>query len=129
MDRSEIYVITIYISIFVSGFVNKRKVMQDLENIYHKKLRNEHHHKNFEESILRNITQYGLRIYKKPGISGISSDFKEQWNSVLSSTERHLVELLLKESKKVVSLLNNEFETLISSFPKDLNVKRDRIVR
>ena len=79
---------------------------------------------------MRDITSYCLRIYKKPGISGISPDFMEQWNSVLKSTERDLVELLLKESQKVVSPLNNEFETLlISSFPKDFKVERDRIVK
>ena len=54
----------------------------------------------------------------------------EQWNSVLKGTERHLVELLLKESQKVVSSLNNEFETLLkSSFPKDFKGERDRIVK
>ena len=53
----------------------------------------------------------------------------EQWNSVLKGTERHLVELLLKESQKVVSSLNNEFETLKSSFPKDFKGERDRIVK
>ena len=52
----------------------------------------------------------------------------EQWNAVLKSTERHLVKLLLKESEKVVSSLNNEFETLLlSSFPKNFKVERDRI--
>ena len=46
----------------------------------------------------------------------------EQWNSVLK--------LLLKESQKVVLSLNNEFEKLyISSFPKDFEVGRDRIVK
>ena len=41
-----------------------------------------------------------------------------------------MVELLLKESQKVVSSLNNEFETLlISSFPKYFKVERDRIVK
>ena len=64
------------------------------------------------------------------GISGILPDFMEQWNSVLKSTERHLIELLLKESQKVVSSLNNEFETLLtSSFLKDFKVERDRIVK
>ena len=128
MDRFETFVITIYISIIASGWINNRGVMQGLEKIYYKKLRYEHHHKNFEESILRDITPYGLRIYKKPGISGISPGFMEQWNAVLKSTERHLVKLLLKESEKVVSSLNNEFETLLlSSFPKNFKVERDRI--
>ena len=69
-------------------------------------------------------------MYKKPGISEISHGFMEQWNSVLKNTERHLVKLLLKESEKVVSSLNNEFETLLlSSFPKDLKVERDCLVK
>ena len=93
-------------------------------------MRFEHHHKNSEESIFQDITPYGLRIYKKSGISGISPDFMEQWNLVLKSTERHLVELLPKQSQKVVSSLDNEFETLFkSSFPKDFKVERDRIVK
>ena len=54
----------------------------------------------------------------------------EQWNAVLKSTERHLVKLLLKESEKVVSSLNNDFETLmLSSFPKDFKAERDRIAK
>ena len=128
MDKSEISLITVYISIIVSSWINNGKVMEGLEKNYYKKLRYEHHHKNFEESVLRDITPYGLRIYKKPVISGISPGFMEQWNAVLKSTERHLVKLLLKESEKVVSSLNNEFETLLlSSFPKNFKVERDRI--
>ena len=111
MDRSEISVITIYISIIASGWINNGEVMQDLENICYKKLHYEHHHKNFGESILRDITPYGLRTYKKLGISGISPGSLVQWNAVLKSTERHLVKLLLKQSEKVVSSLNNDFET------------------
>ena len=64
MDRSEIYVNIIYISIIVSGWMINEKAMQGVENIYYKKFRSEHHHKNFEESILGDITPYGLRIYK-----------------------------------------------------------------
>ena len=125
MNRSEISVINIYISIIASGWINNGKVMQGLENMYYTKLRYELHHKNFEESILRDITRYGLRIYKKPGISVISAGFMEKWNSVLKSTEGHLVKLLLKESEKVVSSLNNEFETLLlSSFFKDLKSRK-----
>ena len=90
----------------------------------------EHHHKNFGESILPDITPYGLRTYKKLGINGISPGFLEQWNAVLKSTERHLVKLLLKQSEKVVSSLNNDFETyLLSSFPKDFKVEIDRIAK
>ena len=44
MDRSEIFGITIYISIIVSGWINNGKVMQGLENIYNKKLYYEYYH-------------------------------------------------------------------------------------
>ena len=56
------------------------KIIKGLENIYYKKLRCEHLHKNFEESTVRELTPYGLKIYKKRGISGISPNFLEQWN-------------------------------------------------
>ena len=41
-----------------------------------------------------------------------------------------MAKLLLKESEKVISPLNNEFETLLlSSFPKDFKVERDHIAK
>ena len=72
MGRPEIFGITIYTSIILSGWINNGKVMEGLENIYNKKLYYEHYHSNFEESVLRDITPYGLSIYKKAGISRIS---------------------------------------------------------
>ena len=69
-------------------------VMQSYESIYNKNVRYEHHSKNFDEVILRDIMPIGLKIKKKPGINVISSDFMQQWNSALKNTERYLVELL-----------------------------------
>ena len=37
MDRAETYVITTYIRIIVSGWINNGKVLKSLENIYNKK--------------------------------------------------------------------------------------------
>ena len=54
MDRFEIHMITINISIIARGYINNRKVMQGLENIYYKKLRYKHHHKNFEGGYTKN---------------------------------------------------------------------------
>ena len=62
MDMSEIYVSTIYSSIIVSGWIDHWKVLQGLGNIYCKKLRYEYHHKNLEESILRDIKPCDPRI-------------------------------------------------------------------
>ena len=56
------------------------------------------------ESILRDITSFGLRIKKNPGINVISSDFMNRWNSALKIAERSLVELLREETEKVVEI-------------------------
>ena len=39
-------------------------VMQSYESIYNKKIRYEHHSRNFDESILQDITPIGLTIKK-----------------------------------------------------------------
>ena len=51
--KFEIHLITIYIIIVASGWTNNGKLIQDLENIYNKKLCYEHHHEKCKESILR----------------------------------------------------------------------------
>ena len=57
-----------------------------------------------KESILRDVTPFGLRIKKNPGINVISSDFMNRWNSALKIAERSLVELLREETEKVVEI-------------------------
>ena len=44
MGRPEIFGITIYTSVILSGWINNGKVMEGLENIYNKKLYYEHYH-------------------------------------------------------------------------------------
>ena len=105
-------------------------VMQSYESIYNKKVRCEHHSRNFDESILRDITPIGLRIKKKPGINVISPDFMQQWKSALKNTERCLVELLRDETKKIVSSLDVEFETsLKEAYPRNLKAAKERIIK
>ena len=89
--------IYIFIYIITSGWMKNGMVMQSYESIYNKKVRYEHHSRNFDESILRDVTPVGLRIKKKPGINVISPGFMQQWNSALKNTERRLMELLLDE--------------------------------
>ena len=51
--------------------------MQSYESIYNKKVRYEHHSKNFDESILQDITPIELRIKNKPGINRDERSFNE----------------------------------------------------
>ena len=105
-------------------------VMQSYESIYNKKVRYEHRSRNFDESILRDITPVGLRIKKKPSINVISPGFMQQWNSALKNTERRFMELLLDETKKIVSSLDIEFETsLKEAYPKNLTAAREHVIK
>ena len=105
-------------------------VMQSYESIYNKKIRYEHHSRNFDESTLQDITPIGLKIKKQPGINVISPDFMQQWNSALKNTERRLVELLRDETKKIISSLAAEFETsLKEAYPRNLKAARERVIK
>ena len=105
-------------------------VMQSYESIYNKKIRYEHHSRNFDESILQDITPIGLKIKKQPGINVISPDFMQQWNSALKNTERRLVELLRDETKKIISSLAAEFGTsLKEAYPRNLKAARERVIK
>ena len=52
--------IYIFIYIITSGWMKNGMVMQSYESIYNKKDRYEHHSRNFDESILRDVTPVGL---------------------------------------------------------------------
>ena len=57
--------------------------MQGLDRLYNKKLRYEHHHLIFQESTFRDVTPFGLRIKKKPGIIPKSINFLSRWKEIL----------------------------------------------
>ena len=130
MDKIELYMITIHIAIITSGWMKNGMVMQSYESIYNKKVCYEHHSRNFDESILRDITSIGLRIKKKPGINVILPDFMQQWNWALKKTEKYLVELLHDETKKIISSLDAEFETSVKeAYPRNLKAAREHIMK
>ena len=130
MDKGDFFVITIYVAIVISRWSENGMVLQSYEHIYNKKLRYEHHNENFKESILRDITPFGLQIKKNPGINVISSDFMNRWNSALKVAERSLVELLREESEKVVASLDTAFEnSLKEAFSGNVEVARARIIK
>ena len=87
--------------------------MQGLDLLYNKELRYEHHHLNFQERILRDVTPFGLRIKKKSGITPKSINFLSRWKEILKQTERGLIELPSEESKNVVYSIETELESLL----------------
>ena len=57
----------------------------------------------------------GLRIKKHPAFKPVSDTFVEEWNSVLYSEEKGIVELLLKESEKAISVVEAEIQVEIQA--------------
>ena len=68
MDKVELYVISIYITIITSGWMKNGMVMQSHESIYNKEVRYEHHSRNFDESILRDFTSLLDLEQKRNGV-------------------------------------------------------------
>ena len=56
--------------------------------------------------MLEGLIPSGLRIKKRPAINTIADTFEEQWNFFL----KKLVQLLLKESKRIVNKIKIQIE-------------------
>ena len=83
-------------------------------------MRNEHQQENYKNSLLNDITPYGLQLKKHAQIETISKEFPVK-----------LVNLLLEETKFVHQELENKFSKgLITNFPqKHTDIKNDIITR
>ena len=64
---------------------------------------------------MEGLTPSGLRIKKRPAINSIFDTFEEQWNFVLYDAEKKLVQLLLKESERIVNEIEIQIEIEISN--------------
>ena len=97
--------------------------------IYQRMLRYEHQHENYKNSLLNNITPYGLQLKTKAQIETISEDFSVKWTNVLYKAEGKLVQLLLKESQlmydKMVKELN---DTIKSAYPENSEEIKNEII-
>ena len=97
-----------------------QSIYTGLDILYNKKLRYEHRHLNVQESILRDVTPFGLRIKKKPGITPKSIKFLSRWKEILKQAESGFIELLSEESKNVLHSIEKEVESLLhANFPGD----------
>ena len=83
--------------------VFSRGLLSRLDILLQKFTRCNHHQKNYERSLLEGIVPTGLKLNKHPTFQPVSPDFDLNWNNVLYDAEKKLVELLLEESKKVIT--------------------------
>ena len=86
---------------------------QTTDRIYQRMLRYEHHQENYRNSLLNNITPYGLQLKKKAQIETISENFSEKWQNVLYDAERKLVQLLLTESELIYNKMDRDLNDII----------------
>ena len=96
------HVITLCI-LSVNGWIFNAITMHfnEIDLLYQKALKYQHHAENYKESLAYDITPFGLQLKKKAAISAISPDFDNQWNNVLKDAERKLLKLLLKEVNEI----------------------------
>ena len=78
---------------------------QDLDYLFRKVIRYQHHHDNYQESLEKNIILFGLRIKKPSAIKATLNNFYTMWNSVLYDNEKKLMEFLLAETEKTINIL------------------------
>ena len=72
-----------------------------------------HHVENYQQSILQDITPFGLRLKKEAAINPVSPDFNSQWNGILKDAERKLLTLLLKKAQETSMSADSEFQESI----------------
>ena len=77
--------------------------------LYQQALKYHHHAENYHQSILQDITPFGLRLKKKDAINPISPDFDNQWYGILKDAKRKLLKLLLKEAQEISTSADTEF--------------------
>ena len=120
----------IFILLFVIQLVNGM-VLYDgattiLDHLVQKSLRYKHHKQNYIRSLDEGIIPTGLRINKKPAINTVSSDFHNNWKTILSKAEKDLVQLLLVESDKIIAKIDFEIHSHIKEYhPNNYHHERD----
>ena len=109
----KVFVINIIFIPHVCSFMEGLMSYQTTDRIYQRMLRYEHHQENYRNSLLNNITPYGLQLKKKAQIETISENFSEKWQNVLYDAERKLVQLLLTESELIYNKMDRDLNDII----------------
>ena len=118
--EDQCHVIIIYITFIALRLRSYSMNIQDLTNLYNKRIRYDHHTENYRRSMIEYEAQYGLRINRRLGTENVPVNFIEKWNEILKVTEWKLVELLLTHSVIVSKTIEDNFEEkLKEKFPKN----------
>ena len=122
-------VITLYI-LSVNGWFFESFTMRNnqVDLLYQHALKYYHHAENYKQSILQDITPFGLRLKKKAAINPISPDFNIEWNGILKDAERKLLKLLLKEVQDISRNADKEFKESIKKEHPNNYVKEKEFV-
>ena len=100
-----------------------------LDYLFQKSLRYNHHRENYQISIRDGIIPPGLQIKKEPAFVPVTDDFHRKWKSVLYDAEKRLVKLLLTESEKVITGIEIEFDQQLErQYPDYAEQKKVEIV-
>ena len=100
----------------VNGMFLYEGATTTLDYLVQKSLRYKHHKKNYIRSLDEGILSTGLRINKKPAINTVSSDFHNNWKTIISKAEKDLVQLLLGESDKVIAKIDFEIQSHVKEY-------------
>ena len=65
-----------------------------LDHLLQKSIRYKHHYENYKESLELDLIPSGLKIKKLPGHTPVTPNFYSEWNKVLHTAEKELVNLL-----------------------------------
>ena len=95
---------------------------------YQHALKYGHHAKYYKESILEDITPFGLRLKKKAAINPRSPDFNIEWNGILKDAERKLLKLLLKGVQDISRNADKELKESIEKEHPNNYVKEKELV-
>ena len=121
--------ITIIVPVYACTLTESLMPMHITDRIYQRMLRYEHHREHYKNSLLNNITPYGLQLKKKAQIETVSEDFSVKWTNVLYEAERKLVQLLVKESQLMYNKNDKELnDTIKSAYPENSEEIKNEII-
>ena len=96
--------------------------------LYQHALKYGHHAENYKQSVLEDITPFGLRLKKKAAINPLSNDFNIEWNGIPKDDERKLLKLLLKEVQDISRKADKELKESIEKEHRNNYVKEKELV-
>ena len=124
------HVITIYI-LSISGWFFEDITMPyyQADLLYQHALKYYHRAENYQQSILQNITPFGLRLKNRAAINLVSPDFNSLRNGIFKGAKRKLLTLLLQEAQKISESADSEFQEIIKKGNPNNYVKQKELVQ